>query len=621
MGWLDLICLTTDPASTTFYGLAYAADYSTNSDSKYVVLIRTNTNPTSPEDLTWSIVSLFEAWKLAGYPYTTNGSDYTCTSNALGVFTMFGRAAQSDASDSKKAYGIRYDPTGSMDKSFNFKRPGAWMNITVEGEYNWSGSFNRHSLGYVNNGAANVLVHASISSTNNTVSLATVNDSTMTLSPTALWSMNATIHGQSLRALTIGNDHLYTYGDGIVPIVGGAFTQKLYLTGFPLNTTTISLTTPISKSYDAKPAFECDTSPTPLIYFLRNSLTLLCGQIRYSSKDYGTASMFLTIKDPNTSNGTGVKTTFDSDVINMDFFTPIGDEMGLGVSFALLKKEGTMYVFGNDGGTRYTHMISKVNVTETYGVNPNPPPPPAAPKPTILSTGGIVGIVVGALFLAALTFLLGRRTSSRSRNKDDEAADSEANKSQADQPRGDDKDQPQEQGQKDGANFYAFEGKYLVPTYPEGPRSSSTEILPMAPITPAPQHIQEQFHALHNQMQLLQDQLNASQFSSHPRPNFVTSASYIGESITPAVSKERHAEATEKPTTKFSAPWQPTQLIPPACLVDSKGMPSPSAPAYASVVDEAASQAPPDVAPREAVESSENVVSTQSTSSTLDSAQ
>lgn len=115
--------------------------------------------------------------------------------------------------------------------------------------------------------------------------------------------------------------------------------------------------------------------------------------------------MFLTIKEPNNSNGTGVVTRFDADVINMDFFTFIGDGSGSGAStFALLKKEGTMYGFGNDGGLRYTHMIDKVNVTETYGINPNPPPPPAEPKPTILSKQGIIGIVCGALVLAALTF-------------------------------------------------------------------------------------------------------------------------------------------------------------------------------------------------------------------------
>ncbi|KAF9295654.1 hypothetical protein BGZ88_001724 [Linnemannia elongata] len=555
MGWLDLICVTTDPASTTFYGLAYAPDYSTDSDSKYVVLIRSNTNPIAPDDLTWSIVSLIEGWKLAGYPYASNGSEYTCSSNAQGVFTMFGRALSDSTSSIKKPYGIRYNPSGSMDDSFNYRRPGAWQNITVAGGYDWSGGFNRHSLGYVNNAATKVLVHASISDTNNTINLATVDDSTMSLYGLGLRVMNATIHGASLRALTIGNDHLYTYGDGN----------------------------------------------------------------RYTS-DFSSMSMFLTIKDPNNSNGTGVATRFDADVINMDFFTFIGDGIGNSSStFALFKKEGIMYGFGNRAGLRYTHTIDKVNVTETYGTNPNPPPPPAAPTPTILSKGGIVGIVFGAVALAALAFFLGRRTSSRSKKKvADELAESDAEKSQPSQTLDDDKDDPQIQEPKDGANSYDLEGKYLVSSHPDRSRTSSTEILPMASIAPVPQYIQEQFQALHDQMRILQEQFYSSQFSNHPRPTYVTTASYVGEpaAAEPNDSKQQYAEVA----TDDSAPGQPIQLTPPPRPVDSKGMPSPSAPAYANVVHQVQSfpQDSQSVAPQESFNSSEIEVPTPTPPSTAE---
>ncbi|KAG9069770.1 hypothetical protein KI688_009095 [Linnemannia hyalina] len=464
MGWLDLICITTDPASTTFYRLAYATDYSTDSTSKYVVLIRSNTNPISPRDLVWSIVSLIESWKLAGHLYTTDGSDCTCSSGAQDVFTMFGRALSDSTSGLKRPYGIRYNLSGSMDDSFNYRRPGAWQNITVAGGYDWSGGLNRHSLGYVNNGATKVLVHASISDTNNTVNLAMMNDSTMDLYGTGLWVMI------------------------------------------------------------------------------------------YSSKDFSTASMFLTIKDPNTLNGTGIVTKFDADVINMDFFTFIGDGSGDGAStFELLKKEETMYGFGNNGGLRYTHMIDKVNATETYGINPNLPPPPAAPIPTILSKAGVVGIVFRAFVLAVLTFLLGRKTSGRNRKMDDdEVAESDAKKSQPSQPLDGNKDDPPAQGPKEGANSYDL------------------------------------------------------------------------EAAAPNDFKQQHAEEdTEKLSTKGSAPWLPTQYIPPARPFDSGEMPSPSAPAYASVVHQLQSllHDSQSVALQDSAKYSENEVSTPTPPSTADFAQ
>ncbi|OAQ23504.1 hypothetical protein K457DRAFT_208683 [Linnemannia elongata AG-77] len=328
--------------------------------------------------------------------------------------------------------------------------------------------------------------------------------------------------------------------------------------------------------------------------------------------------MFLTIKDPNKSNGTGVQTQFDADVINMDFITFIGDGIGNSTStFALLKKEGIMYGFGNNDGIRYTRAIDKINVTETYGINPNPPPPPAAPTPTILSRGGIIGIVFGAIALAALTFFMGRRTSSRSKNKDaDEIAESDAEKSHSSQTLDDDKDDPQIQEPKDGANFYDLEGKYLISSHPDQSRTSSTEILPMASIAPVPQYIQEQFQALHDQIRILQEQFYSSQFSNHPRPTYVTTASYVGEpaAAEPSDPKQQYAEVA----IDDSAPGQPIQFTPPPRRVDSTGMPSPSAPAYDNVVHqvEPFPQDSQSVAPQESLNSSEIEVPTPTPHST-----
>jgi hypothetical protein len=76
-----------------------------------------------------------------------------------------------------------------MDPSFGFKGVGSWSNITVADGFNWSGDFNTRTFGYVNTTSAMVLVHASVSGTSNTVSLATFDEDTKTIAPMAVWNM------------------------------------------------------------------------------------------------------------------------------------------------------------------------------------------------------------------------------------------------------------------------------------------------------------------------------------------------------------------------------------------------------------------------------------------------
>jgi hypothetical protein len=186
MGVLDLLCVTTDLDATTFFGLAYAEDYSsTDVKPQYVVLVKSNTNPSSPTDLAWSVLSKFDGSKLKGYPGSVNGVDTSCTITARGVFTMVGRyKATSSPVDVMANFGIRYDPTALMDNRIEFDGPGVWMNISIADGYHYSGDFTRRSLGYISNGA---LVHFSLSDTSNTITLATINETTLTLEPTTVW--------------------------------------------------------------------------------------------------------------------------------------------------------------------------------------------------------------------------------------------------------------------------------------------------------------------------------------------------------------------------------------------------------------------------------------------------
>ncbi|KAG0271605.1 hypothetical protein BGZ96_005748, partial [Linnemannia gamsii] len=122
MGVLDLLCVTTDPASSTFYGFAYAEDYSSSVvQSQYAVLVMSNSSPTAPTDLTWSVVSMIDGSHLNGYPASMTSVDTSCSYSAQGVFTMLGQYKTTPSPDSRKIpFGFRYYPSGTMDSKFRF---------------------------------------------------------------------------------------------------------------------------------------------------------------------------------------------------------------------------------------------------------------------------------------------------------------------------------------------------------------------------------------------------------------------------------------------------------------------------------------------------------------------
>lgn len=173
MGILDLCCITADLAATTVYGFAYAKGYDPATPdipntNNYTVLVKSNTNPTSPSALTWSLVSMTKSETLTYYdPAYSDG--VSCTVNAQGVFSAF----TTFVTPSVKPFGIRYDPG-----------LGAWMNLTVDSKYAWKFPYREQKMGYVNN----VLVHAVYGSPPGTIYFATMNEATKTLIPAGVWA-------------------------------------------------------------------------------------------------------------------------------------------------------------------------------------------------------------------------------------------------------------------------------------------------------------------------------------------------------------------------------------------------------------------------------------------------
>lgn len=192
MGVLDLLCITTDPGSTAFYGFAYAqsddcrTSYYSGCTTNNNVLVKSNTNPTDPKAMTWTLVSMINSRNMSGI---TNmyGRKASCTINAQGVFTMFGWSLRSVGS--AKPFGLRYDPAGTMDAQYNFKGQGAWMNITIDNAYNWTEAFDDHKLGYVNTGVTSDLIHTVLNRSENKIYLAKVDETIKTLTAAGNWAM------------------------------------------------------------------------------------------------------------------------------------------------------------------------------------------------------------------------------------------------------------------------------------------------------------------------------------------------------------------------------------------------------------------------------------------------
>lgn len=106
-------------------------------------------------------------------------------------------------------------------------------------------------------------------------------------------------------------------------------------------------------------------------------------------------------------------------------------------------------------------------------------------------------------------------------------------------------------------------GQFPATNFPGTHQSTTpTTVIPMTPITSIPQQPQHQTY---------QDQVQALQFSSHPRPNYVTTGySTEAGSSNPSVS---YAESSGAP----QAAWQPTPFVPPALPAKSTGLSIPSA--------------------------------------------
>ncbi|KAF9982518.1 hypothetical protein BGZ75_006106 [Mortierella antarctica] len=196
MGGNTFNCLTTDSGATTFYGMIFADDYAISKyptrQTSVVAVVKSNTNPSSPLSMTWSLVSKIGFESLTGQ-VTQPNEMAKCAINSKGVFSLlvhFGyRSAGSPGPEGPRIY--QYDPNGkTMDASFNYKGAGSWSNVTVDSTDpaitgpHWFSP----QLQYVYNGQVETLVLSFLGDEYN-VELFVLKEVTNTLAHAATWKM------------------------------------------------------------------------------------------------------------------------------------------------------------------------------------------------------------------------------------------------------------------------------------------------------------------------------------------------------------------------------------------------------------------------------------------------
>ncbi|KAG0071909.1 hypothetical protein BGZ89_008979 [Linnemannia elongata] len=333
MGRLDFLCLTSTPDPSTFYGLDEASSFddlpNSYREGSLLIIFKSNSNPISPTNLTWSVVSRIPTEDLNVFSH----KEHTCIVNADGVFTFFFQNYTTDALDVPS--GVRYDPFGLPDSDtlIGSKGPGTWKPFKVDPNYQWGSLYDfvgaSQALGYVSSPKGLYLVHCILRGT--TLQIATHEETSkvLTLSKVGTWYL-PNLGDVNPSTIAIGNYHLYVL-----------FRTRMsfgILNSYSLSS--ISNTLPANKTYQTPPSGTCgdSTSVSPCLFIVLKTLYIIC--VRPISSPINPE--LYTIKDPENDIMLGTPEVLEPGVkvyhgpshpsINIDNIT-VDDTSGSGLEY------------------------------------------------------------------------------------------------------------------------------------------------------------------------------------------------------------------------------------------------------------------------------------------------
>ncbi|KAK3814982.1 MAG: hypothetical protein J3Q66DRAFT_388899 [Benniella sp.] len=560
---LTPLCIAAGPGNTVYAFASALTDGNSGQlpSGQYYVIAESNANPASFTAMTWSTVAA-----ISSSAFGMLAKVVTCVVSDQGVVTVFGYTTDSYMV-------IRYDPSATPNGGTISTGPGGWIQIAVSNTYTLDSYYLIDPLAfYVKNTAngAQKLIHLILDGS---------------ISPTLqFWISNAY---QMLRSVAYSNNEIYLYWNDFI----SASQSKLSvypLTGLPLtippNPRIIDTTTT---------TYICSKS---LLFFSGvwgNSYHLLCTFNTITSSHASTLYTISNVAQVGSSAGPGI--TIPQKLVGMDYLIPVTATPDF--AFMLYIGEGSdstglygLQVSGVGAGTLQgpkNIIVQDLNVpttTYTYRASPTVSPTYRNTDSGSNSTGAIIGVVIGVLVVVVITVCCYcKRSSDNNNEKKKHAVETTPNqvyngRHNTTEMKGQETSHIVEPAVMPMTHVPGMNGPHQMNTAGQPhfagayPQMSGQSMYPMP--QPAPTVISDAITITPAATTVLpfqsgQEQLQHLQFSSHPRPNFVTSVGDNGQSNSQQheVNSGPISVVSASPNVSWSAPfspgWEPQPWTPP----------------------------------------------------------
>ncbi|KAF9911630.1 hypothetical protein EC991_002748 [Linnemannia zychae] len=179
-------CVTSD--GTTFYGHEVYT-FTSGRDERTIVIAKSNSNPASFNDVTWTIVATANEADLGYLSGMNIMKTILCNVDKQGVFTIIASTTKKSPSDAENFPQGGYQYTPNADGSSG----GSWSKITMTEPYPWSG-IGRASLTNIPglNGGKDVVAHVfSHSNIEDTVSVAILDPVSKSFAIKSNWTLSS----------------------------------------------------------------------------------------------------------------------------------------------------------------------------------------------------------------------------------------------------------------------------------------------------------------------------------------------------------------------------------------------------------------------------------------------